>query len=207
MKGYTVKETARLLTMAQDAEVSGKSLTAVFKAFAAETGRAKVSVRNYYYQLIKNSANAPELKEKFPALEKMRVSKNIGFTEKEEKDLIEWVEDGIRQGKSVRRTISELAGGDQKLALRYQNKYRNIKKSKDKTLFENKDYAYKELSDKINALFDRIGRNLKSENEKLKEKVKELTEENKRLKRRATKSVISEYFLTRESDIDNKLKR
>ena len=206
MKGYTTKETARLLSMAQEAERTGKSLTAVFKTFAFETGRANGSVRNYYYQLIKTSANAPELKEKFPALNHMRVSKNVSFTEKEEKDLVERVESGVRQGKSVRRTILEIAGGDEKLALRYQNKYRNVKKVRDKALFENKDYAYKELTDKINALFERVGKSLKSENEKLKEKVKSLTEENKRLKRQATKSFISEYFSAREKHLSDKIK-
>jgi len=48
MKGYDKEQTNDLLEQVIAAEKSGKSLSAVFAEFAAKTGRAKGSVRNYF---------------------------------------------------------------------------------------------------------------------------------------------------------------
>ena len=194
MKGYNDYETARLIKMAAEAEKTGESLTTVFGRFALETGRARGSVRNYYYQLLKKALSDESVKEKFPLLKDISVSKNVSFTDREENDLMLSIETGVREGKSVRRAIYDLAGGDAKLALRYQNKYRNMQKCVKSRLFDDKDLAYRQLADKINGLIERIGRSVKSENAALKEKVRLLTEENERLKKRLGGGVISGYF-------------
>ena len=185
---------------ADEAIKNGASLTGVFEAFAMKTGRAKGSVRNYYYQLIDRAKTQTELKEEFPVLNGLSVSKNVNFTKDEEKRLIDGVEKGVKTGKSVRKTISELAGGDEKLALRFQNKYRNIKCRNNKKVFNDKSAAYSEIADKINGLVDRIGRSLRNENERLKRKVEMLTEENAMLKKHLTKSLVKEYFTSENED-------
>lgn len=47
-------ELKRLFSEAEKAKNSGTSLGKVFEAIAAETGRAKGSVRNAYYSTLKN---------------------------------------------------------------------------------------------------------------------------------------------------------
>jgi len=113
------------------------------------------------------------------------------------------VSDGLKRGESVRKTIYDLSGGDVRLALRYQNKYRNIK-NRDKSVVNDKSAQYRQLSEKINGLIERIGADLRKENAILKERINALTAENKRLKREKAQSILSDFFVT--ETIENKIK-
>lgn len=192
MKGYSEKEIGNLLTLVLDAARSGKSLTCVFKEFAEKTGRAKGSVRNFYYKFIKEVGGDEKLMKKYPLAKDMAVGKNVAFTKEEEEDVYRRINEQVKTGKSVRKSVYYLAGGDEKLALRYQNKYRNMKKIRSSD-FEN-DGTYKLLSEKINILVERIGKSLRSENERLKKTVDLLREENKRLRSGSDADVIVDYF-------------
>ena len=106
-----------------------------------------------------------------------------------------------KQGRSVRSAIMELADGDAKLALRYQNKFRNAMKSNPelvkKIALEIGDNAdefspnnfsgaisdaqFKRVKSEINGLVDRISLKVRKENVLLKERIGILERENQKL--------------------------
>ena len=96
------------------------------------------------------------------------------------------------KGVSVRKAVLKLSGGDDKLMLRYQNKYRNVLAKQpdriDKLMREcgldtdGTDFARKKLEDEINGLYDRLASGLKEENKRLTMIIKKLTDENSLLK-------------------------
>ena len=54
INGYTEEEAKNLVEYIKDGKQKGKTLTYLFEAYGLEHGRAKGSVRNYYYTLMKN---------------------------------------------------------------------------------------------------------------------------------------------------------
>ena len=54
INGYTEDEARELIDFVENGKRAGKTLTALFAAFGESHGRAKGSVRNYYYALMKN---------------------------------------------------------------------------------------------------------------------------------------------------------
>ena len=107
------------------------------------------------------------------------------------------------KGLSVRRAIFNLSGGDDKLMLRLQNKYRNTLKKQPEKLAEvakelgldeeaerltsakreekprllDRDFLRRRLESEINALYDRLAQGLKEENERLRAENARLKEE------------------------------
>ena len=133
---------------------------------------------------------------------KLNVARIISFEDCETDFLLEKILIGVTFGKSVRRVINEMTD-NQKLALRYQNKYRNVvrfDRQRVQALREKiiEDYGkcydpYKEgvqndvilskLKREINALCDRIVQEQKEENQKLKQRILELENERSELLR------------------------
>ena len=91
------------------------------------------------------------------------------------------------KGISVRRAVLNLAGGDDKLMLRYQNKYRNVLTKQPERIKElmqecGGGRAVRRVEKEIDGLYDRLASDLREENLRLREKVKQLTDENAALK-------------------------
>lgn len=102
---------------------SGQALKSAFDAVALKTGRKAGSIRNFYYISVKNGAAPKDLPVK-------RALPFVPFKQEELHELVRSVLIGRTQGKSVRACVSELSRGDRTLALRYQNKYRSILKTR-----------------------------------------------------------------------------
>lgn len=119
MEYLTETQKRKLFSMAEKAEKSGEKLTDVFKAFAKKTGRCAGSIRNLYYRELAGGRKC-----------NLKVRKNVMFEETEETELFKTVLDLKKQTGSVRKAVFALAGGDKKLALRYQNKFSNMLKKK-----------------------------------------------------------------------------
>ena len=81
------------------------------------------------------------------------------------------------KGISVRKAVLNLSGGDDKLMLRYQNKYRNVMTKEPERIerlmresgltVSGTDEARKKIEDEINGLYDRLAGSLKEENKRL----------------------------------------
>ena len=173
-----------------------------FNEFAKETNRAMGSVRNYYYKTIKKCKKSQRLMKKLGVDESLFPAFIIEFNSLQERELLTNVLTGITNGKSVRKTISEYSCGNEKLALRNQNKYRNLLKSKpqlvneviksvEKKLGKCKN-PYVEISlnlqskialeESINNLLSSIQGDTLKENYALTKKVEELSIQNKKMK-------------------------
>ena len=117
--GWSDAEEKLLWETAEDAQSRGLPLKAVFEHIAERTGRKPNSIRNYYYQQVRErDADRP------------RAARFTPFTQGEVDDLMRQVLTATGQGQSVRACLSRISGGDHSRMLRYQNKYRSVIKSR-----------------------------------------------------------------------------
>lgn len=201
--GYKENETKKLIEFIKDKR--DIPLSKVFSEFASLTGKSKGTVRNMYYAIVKKSHQDTAFCEKHFDGVPLPVQKIVEFSKEQEKELIKKIIIGVNQHRSVRSVITELAGGNPTLALRYQNKYRNLLthspeyvksilvELKEQT---GKDYKpvqkrkktpiskfqLKKLQSEIDALLERVSEKYKKENGCLLTRVAELEMENSRLK-------------------------
>ena len=122
MKGFTEKETKELIGLASAAADKNEGLTSAFKKFATVSGRAPGSVRNHYYKTVKEGVKSEEIMKKLGITERLRPALVQEFTKSEEIELLSEIFKRVTLGDSVRGAILKMAGGNEKLSLRYQNK-------------------------------------------------------------------------------------
>ena len=185
INGYTEEEAQSLVHYICEGRKHGATLSGMFEGYAQKTGRAKGSVRNYYYALLRSSGD-----DRVRAMLRgtgLKAEKIIQFSEKETDDMLKAILTQKSKGISVRRAVLNLSKGDDKLMLRYQNKYRNVLTKQPERLQRlmrecgiesGVDEARKQLEDEINGLYDRLASSLKEENKKLTSIIKKLTDEN-----------------------------
>ena len=196
INGYTEEEAKNLVEFIKAGKQKGKTLTYLFETYGLKHGRAKGSVRNYYYALMKNE-KADERIVKLLDGSELSVEKIKEFTEEETDEVLRSILAEKSKGLSVRRAIFNLSGGDDKLMLRLQNKYRNTLKKQPERIAEiatklgmheeaerlrgvgaknaagkaarlpDRDFLRRRLENEINALYDRLAQALKAENERL----------------------------------------
>lgn len=124
INGYSREEAESFVKYICQGKGQGKTLTRIFEEYAAATHRAKGSVRNYYYALLKSTDNA-EVREILKGTS-LRAEDVRPFTDEETDKILREILRQKSRGVSVRRAVLNLADGDDKLMLRYQNKYRNV---------------------------------------------------------------------------------
>ncbi|MBQ8885982.1 MAG: hypothetical protein IJY62_06415 [Clostridia bacterium] len=196
INGYTEEEAKSLVEYIWAGKQAGKTLTCLFESYGACHGRAKGSVRNYYYALMKNS-NGDERVKKLLDGKALAVEEIREFTEEETDEALRKILAERSKGLSVRRAIANIAAGDAKLMLRLQNKYRNVLKKEperiDRVAAElglsgrtDRNFLKRRLESEINALYDRLAQSLKAENARLTEENIRLRRENDALRARMT---------------------
>ncbi|MBQ9117670.1 MAG: hypothetical protein IJY11_00505 [Clostridia bacterium] len=132
INGYTEEEAKNLVEYIQDGKRKGKTLTYLFASYGVRNGRAKGSVRNYYYTLMKNEKGDERIVKLLDG-KTLSVEKIRAFSEEEADAALRSILAEKSKGLSVRRAIFNLSKGDDKLMLRLQNKYRNtLKKHPEK---------------------------------------------------------------------------
>ncbi len=190
INGYTEEEVVSLVEYMSSGYKQGKTLSSLFSSYGKTHGRAKGSVRNYYYALMRNKTD--ERVQKILSGKGLKVEKARAFTEEETDETIRKILKEKSKGFSVRRAICNLSQGDDKLMLRMQNKYRNVLKKSPEKIKEIGDelgvetvgngFMKRRLEREIDDLYLRLTQGLKEENERLKQ-------ENERLKKRCFKTV------------------
>ena len=205
----------------------GKSLSDIFAEYGQYHNKAKGTVRNLYYALAKQSNLDKEFCDKYLEGKPLSVSRIESFSLAEEKELIKKILLGQREGKSARGVIMEIANGDGRLALRYQNKFRNAIKNKSKLVAEIikeikdegqdvNEFSIKSevqnivsekqmqrLKSEINNLVAKISLKTQKENERLKERIRVLEKENIRLSSQLysnSKHATMRFFKARNSE-------
>lgn len=189
INGYTEEEAKRLVDYVSTGKKSGKSLSGLFASYAKKTGRAKGSVRNYYYALLRCTGDS-RVRSLLQGTE-LKAGKIIPFSEVETDKILKEILIQKSKGISVRRAVLNLSKGDDKLMLRYQNKYRNVvckeperieRLMRECGLKSGTDAAQKRIEEEINDLYDKLATSLKEENKRLTTIIKRLTDENALLK-------------------------
>lgn len=188
------------------------SLTMLFKEWAMETGKAQGSVRNLYYALAEKSKTDKEFCAKYFDGTPLLTTKSETFTKQEESLLMKTIGEGKKQGRSVRSIILQMANGDVKKALRFQNKYRNYARqscpsAKTESVIESKQKEYLIIKKSIDDLIKGIALSIRKENEILKDKIMILQTENmslraKMIKNTPNKSAL-DFFLNDEGSLPN----
>ncbi len=186
INGYTEDEARAFVQYIYAGKRAGRTLSALFEGYAKKSGRAKGSVRNYYYALLRSSGSA-QVRKLLRGTD-LKAEPIRAFTEEETDRVLRAILTEKSKGISVRRAVFNLAGGDDKLMLRYQNKYRNVltkQPERIKKLMrecgiseEDKEKVEKE----IDGLYDRLAASLREENSRLRQQLEELTRENALLK-------------------------
>ena len=194
INGYTEEEAKSLVEYIWEGKQAGKTLTYLFAAYGAAHGRAKGSVRNYYYALMKNRGKDERVVKLLDG-KQLSVEQIREFTEEETDRVLRSILAEKSKGVSVRRAICNIAKGDDKLMLRLQNKYRNVLKKQPGRVEAiaaemgletgEKSLLQRRLETEINALYDRLTRSLREENSRLSVENARLKKENEALRRRA----------------------
>lgn len=184
INGYTAEEAGSLVKYVCEGKIKGKTLTRIFEEYAARTGRAKGSVRNYYYALLKKQDD--ERVRRMLAGKDLHAGAVKPFTEEETDEMLRLIFRERAKGCSVRRAIMNAAGGDEKKMLRMQNKYRNLLKKQPERLEKaakeagvpaGSEFLQRRLEQEIDALYRRIAGELRRENEALRSELEKLRSE------------------------------
>jgi len=184
INGYTEEEAKNLVDYVANGKREGKTLSGLFASYAKKTGRAKGSVRNYYYALLRSTGDDRVknlLKDK-----DLKAEKILPFTEEETDRILKEILRQKSKGVSVRRAVLNLSHGDDKLMLRYQNKYRNVAMKQPERIeklmrecgLNGGDGMRRRIEEEINWLYDKLASSLKEENRRLTAMIKRLTDEN-----------------------------
>lgn len=185
INGYTEEEAKKLVSYITAGKRDGKTLSGLFASFAQKTGRAKGSVRNYYYALLRSTGDK-RVRDILRGTQ-LKAEKIMPFSEEETDRILKEILISRSKGISVRKAVLNLAGGDDKLMLRYQNKYRNVVSKQPERIERlmrecgikgGTDEARRRIEDEINVLYDRLAASLKEENKRLTTLLKRLTDEN-----------------------------
>ena len=188
INGYTEEEARSLVEYVSEGRKRGQTLSGLFEGYAKKTGRAKGSIRNYYYALLRTTGDT-RVKQMLRG-KNLHAEKILPFTEEETDRILREIILQKQKGVSVRRAVLNLSGGNDKLMLRYQNKYRNVLTKQPERIqklmrecgLDSRDEAQIRLEEEINGLYDRLAGSLKDENKKLTALIKRLTDENALLK-------------------------
>lgn len=181
INGYTEEEATGLIEFIYTGKNAGKTLSYLFETYGKEHCRAKGSVRNYYYALLKKRDD--ERVERLLRGKNLQAGTIRPFTEEETDDMLKKVLAEKRKGYSVRRSIMNVSGGDERLMLRMQNKYRNLLKKQPERIAkaaqeagipEEKTFLQRKLEREIDALYARLAVDLRKENERLKAELEKL---------------------------------
>ncbi len=181
INGYTEEEAKKFVSFMGEGKAMGRPLTALFEEYAKKSGRAKGSVRNYYYALLRCTGD--ERVRRLLEGTQLKAETICAFTDEETDRILRKILQEKSKGVSVRRAVLKLSGGDDKLMLRYQNKYRNVlNKQPEKIERLMNEYrgggAKEKLEAEINGLYDRLAQSLKEENKRLSENCRRLSDEN-----------------------------
>lgn len=120
-----MKRLEDLLAFIKENKESCKSLSLLFEEYAAKEKMNKYSVRNLYYSGLNKLEQTEESEKMF------KRKKLVRFSKEERDKLIETILENKLKGVSVRKTCKMLSNGDEKLCIRYINKYRLEMKNKN----------------------------------------------------------------------------
>lgn len=208
--GYKKEETQKFIEYVKQSKET--NLSTLFKNYANLNGKAEGSIRNLYYAIAKRCNEDTEFCNTYFNGEKLKVNRPKEFTEEEKHYLIKTILLEKLKGKSTRSIVTKMANNNAKMALRYQNKYLNVKLNEPKYIEQVKKelgistcsepYAtnylksidikrYNQLKLAVENLVEKIVEDANLQNKTLQTKLNAEIEENKRLKNILYKNTVN----------------
>ena len=199
MHKLSERQIEELMALAKEAKEQNSTLLQVFEEIANKYSLKAGSVRNVYYKRLKEGRGADGL-----------MAKEVKpFSKEEQKDMLKRVLIARKHTNSMRGAFLEIAKGDEKLAMRYQNKYSNMLK-KERSVVMREILSQKRFFGSSYNPY--LSKNVKSERLKLKKEIDELikritekcAEENALLKKKLAvyeKLVGTEQFGSSENGV------
>jgi hypothetical protein len=184
INGYTEEEAKKLIGFVSEGKSKGKTLTYLFETYGNAHGRAKGSVRNYYYALMKNSKGDKRIVELLDG-SSLSVEKIKEFTEEETEQTIRSILAEKSKGISVRKAICNIAQGNDKMMLRLQNKYRNTLKKQPEKI--------RKIADEMGVEMEEIGSRYGFKKEILSNRTYEAAHFDENLRRRLENEINALY--------------
>lgn len=160
---WTNAEIKQLFSLVEQYKKQGKPIIDAFYEHAKNYGRQPLSVRNFYYSKVDEISSNTQIQNKLAINIKLHEKNNYAkFDERQTQKLLEQIKKRTSEGLSIRKACLELANGNAKELLRFQNKYREIvKKQQGKIAIEQeKNQKNAENNSKITkktAIFNKKG--------------------------------------------------
>lgn len=133
MKIWNDDEVKNLFVEVEQCKQKNIALRLAFSNHAEKYKRKTNSVRNYYYKEVDNlSRDKKRCSSLCIDISKHEKSHFVTFEEKEEKGLVEKIENFTNQGMSVRSACLKISQGNLTEMTRIQNKYQNLKKKEER---------------------------------------------------------------------------
>ena len=126
---WTATEIKNLFSLVEKYKKENKPIIDAFYEHATKNNRQPLSVRNFYYSKVDEIMHSQKLQKQLEINIKLHEKNNFAkFDDRQTQKLLEHIKNRTNQGQSVRKACMELANGDAKELLRFQNKYREIVK-------------------------------------------------------------------------------
>ena len=126
---WTNAEIKQLFSLVEQYKKQGKPIIDAFYEHAKNYGRQPLSVRNFYYSKVDEISSNAQMQNKLAINIKLHEKNNYAkFDERQTQKLLEQIKKRTSEGLSIRKVCLELANGNAKELLRFQNKYREIVK-------------------------------------------------------------------------------
>ena len=139
---WTENEIKNLFSLVEKYKLKNMPIIEAFYEHAKTNNRQPLSVRNFYYSKVDEIKHNQNLQKTLEINIKLHEKNNFAkFDDRQTQKLLEHIKQKTSEGKSVRKACLELAGGDAKELLRFQNKYRELikKQSNNKVEFSQKN--------------------------------------------------------------------
>ena len=164
VKNKRIEKIKKMFMIIQHEKSRNVSLNCALDKVSKVLNLKRESAKNFYYKSLKFLDENKQIAD-MNDINLIDCKKNNfeKFEDKEKRYLVEFIDRNLEKGISIRQSCLILADNDAKKMLRYQNKYRNIKKLNSKkeskkmnviNISNAKDKLSKKISDsEINALF------------------------------------------------------
>ncbi len=164
------KKIKDLINMVKYCKDNNLSISKAFIKFAKKYSYSVGSVRNFYYKIVKEGKNSSKLQRELGLDDRLFPIFVEEFSLSETRSLLRNILEGISQGKSCKQVILDMASGNEKLALRYQNKYRNLLKNNSELVYLVVEELKKEKGDCVNPYQKKV-KNKKTQKKKISSKL------------------------------------
>ena len=134
---WTEIEIKNLFSLVEKYKKENKPIIDAFYKHATKNNRQPLSVRNFYYSKVDEIMHSQKLQKQLEINIKLHEKNNFAkFDDRQTQKLLEHIKNRTNQGQSVRKACMELANGDAKELLRFQNKYRELVKKQNNNKLE-----------------------------------------------------------------------